>query len=164
MLWTPVLGSAVTTNGSVMNGPPSSGQVVGIGSFVTSGSAMRTCWHAPLLTFLGAIDIPCKASGIPVHGARSIPPISGFIKPTILLPISDGSSTPKARLVRSYVPKRFIANGNSLIEPSANRGCSNKTAGPWDLTNLSAIVPASRWQSIGSLTLRSSPALSNASM
>ena len=154
MLWTPVFASAVTTSGSVMNGPASSGQVFGIGSLVTSGTSITTCWQAPLETLRGAIVMPCLASPIPVHGALSIPPTSGFIRATMRSPISLGSSTPKARLVLSLVPKRFISRGNWLMLPSGSRGCSNFKAGPPFFTRRSAKQPASSSTSTGS-TIRS---------
>jgi len=140
-----------------MKGPASSGQVLGIGSLVTSGSSMTTCWQAPLETLRGAIAMPCLARPIPVHGALSMPPISGFIRATMSSPTCRGSSTPSALQVRSLVPYRFISSGNLLMLPSGKRGCSNFIAGPPRFTSRSAKQPASSSTSTGSGIRRISP-------
>ena len=49
----PVTGSRVITDGSVMYGPPSSGQHCMIGSRSRSGSAITTSWQAPEPTIFG---------------------------------------------------------------------------------------------------------------
>ena len=88
-LCSPELGSLVTTSGRVMYRPPSIGHVFGIGSFVTSKSIL-TLWQEPFLTFFGGIEIASRASGKPVHGFLTIPPMSGFIRATSLSPTSVG--------------------------------------------------------------------------
>ena len=96
ILCSSVTGSLVTTNGSVINGPPSIGQVVGIGSFVTSGSAILTSWQAPLRTFLGGSERAFLARGHAFHGRFANAPISGFMRSVKRSPISLGFSTRSA--------------------------------------------------------------------
>ena len=136
--------------------PPSIGHVFGIGSFVTSNS-ICTFWQDPFLTFFGGIEIASLANGKPVHGLFTIPPMSGFISATSLSPTSVGCAAPNALRVLSCDPKRFIANGISLISPFGSLGFSKRTAGPFVLTSLSAIAPASSSTSTGSEILNNSP-------
>ena len=132
------------------------GHVLGIGSLVTSRSIL-TLWHDPLLTFFGGIDIASRASGKPVHGFLTMPPISGFISATSLSPTSVGWDAPRARSVLSWEPNKFIAKGISLISPLGKRGFSNKTAGPFVFTRRSAMAPASSSTSTGSDMRSNSP-------
>ncbi len=153
----PVAASLVTTNGRVIVFPASSGQVLGIGSFVRSGFSTTTSWQAAFLTRFGAILRACLASGIPFQGLPAIAATSGFIRPTSRLPISEYSSTPRAIFTRSGVPNKFIASGISEMLPSGNLGCSNSNALPPILTTRSAMQPASNSMSTGREIRNNSP-------
>src|SRR4029077_1089338 len=73
----PVRGSLVKTDGSVMNGPPSPGQQVWIGSLSRSGGSTTSSWHAPEETVRGRES----ASDLSLPSARSLSPTpcGGFI-------------------------------------------------------------------------------------
>ena len=90
-------------------GPPSMGHVVGMGNLVTSGSVILILWDLAAIPASGA-----GARLVPVGGrsrALRMPPISGFMIATSRSPTSVGCFAPKARWVRSRVPKRFMASG-----------------------------------------------------
>ncbi len=160
----PLTGSFVTTNGRVMNGPPSSGQVFGIGRVVRSGFSITTCWQAPFFTRFGAIRNPCRARLIPFQGFLEMVATSGFINSTSRFPIVAKSSTPSAVFTRCLVPKRFIASGIAEILPSCNLGCSKITAFPSVFTRRSAMQPASNSTSTGLEMRSTSPCSSRAAI
>ena len=158
-----MVASLVTTRGKVMKRPPSSGQVFGIGSFVTSFSK-RMRWQAPRLRLFGARLRASFSRAKPFHGLLRIAPISGFISRTNLSPISVLCFACNALCVLEWLPKRFIARGIGLISPLGNLGFSKITAFPLPLTNLSAIAPASNSTSTVSEIRSNSPLLSRSSI
>ena len=99
----PVRGSLVKTEGSVMKGPPSPGQQVGIGRRSRSGRSSTTSWHGPLETVFGRES----ASDLSLPRARSLSPMpwGGCSSSTeaTFSPSSSSRSTPNARHMRRSV-------------------------------------------------------------
>ena len=111
----PVSGFFVKTSGSVMKGPPSSGQHFKIGRMSSDGlSISTTSWHGAFLTYFG------KFTALRIFGmsvTRSILFASEIfgrrMKSRRSSAISSRLSTPKAMLMRSMLPKAFMSTGMS---------------------------------------------------
>ena len=169
----PDFGSRVTTHGSVMNGPPSLGQVVSTGSFRRSipsppSSTLRctTCLHAASFAaiVLGK-KLPTSASvGSSFSLANNPCGVGGCTSERIRPAISSSESTSRASLMRRSLPNWFI----STFAPGKPVTFSNKIAGPPalavplpSLAARSAISAISRYGLTASRMRRSSPALSS---
>ena len=124
-----VCGSLLMTIGSVMYGPPSSGQQVMIGSFPRSISSPRqtTSWHAGVPPFTRGGNFAISSSRGSSANLPSSP--SGTLRSSSCVmraPCSSRSATPSESAIRFIEPKRLIATGYGEREPSASTGCSNK--------------------------------------
>ena len=148
----PVRGSFVKTDGSVMKGPPSPGQQVGMGRRSRSGCSSTISWHGPFETVLARES----ASDLSLPSARILSPMpcGGWSSSTeaTFSPSSSSRSTPKARHIRRSVPNWLIRSGSD--EPRTLRKSS---AGPPALTTRSAISLISRCGSTSAATSTSSP-------
>ncbi len=137
-----------------MNGPPSCGQQVMIGSASSDGGSITISWQGPDETILGR----ASASDLSFPSARilSIMPSGGAISSTWATrsPSSSRRSTPRAMHIRRSVPNWLITSGMS--EPLT---FVNSSAGPPDLVTRSVISAISRYGSTSALTSYSSPAL-----
>ena len=151
-LRTPVRGSLVITAGSVMNGPPSSGQQVMIGSASRSGGSSTISWQGPLRTVFGRES----ASDFSLPSARSLSamPSGGVISSTLWTrsPSSSSDSTPNAMHIRRSLPNWLIRSGSLLP-----RTFENSSAGPPARVTRSVISVISRWGSTSAVTSCSSP-------
>ena len=145
-----------------MNGPPSPGQHVMMGSLLRSTSSPRitTDWHgAPLFIVLGGNFANSAIFGsIAIFSIQPSGTLS-FIISSIRCAMPSRSSTPNAARIRFMDPNRLIATGMELSVPSARIGFSNKSAGPPSLLFMqrSAISAISFTTLTGWLTRTSSP-------
>ena len=91
------------TIGSVMYGPPSSGQVVRIGSVPRSTSVSTTSWQGALRTVFGVADATRASLGS--MRSLSIRPAGGcdFTRSRIARACSSRSATPSAQDTRCRV-------------------------------------------------------------
>ncbi len=91
------------TIGSVMYGPPSSGQVVRMGSLVRSGSVSTTCWQGALRTSFG-VAVATRAS-LGSMRTLSIKPAGGcdFTRARMARACSSRSVTPSTQDIRRRV-------------------------------------------------------------
>ena len=156
MLRTPVSGSFVKTSGSVMKGPPSSGQHFRIGSSSSVPSRCTISWHGASFTVFG-IRSRSRATIGSIFSASMIPAgICGVISWSISLARSSSVFTPSARHMRSIDPKTFAATGMS--KPA---GFSKRSAGPppGDLHARSMTAAISRSGLTGLGHARQQPAL-----
>ena len=111
MLRMPVSGSRVITSGSVMNGPPSSGQVFRIGSSSRPPSIFTTSWHGASLTVFGIRSVSRLTSGISFSASMKPLGIGGVVSSSISSARSSSCSTPSARQMRDIDPNRLAATG-----------------------------------------------------
>jgi len=154
----PVSGSRVMTCGSVMNGPPSWGQVVSTGIEARSGSRSTISCTGPEETCFGGSEASLPSFGIILSLSQS--PCGGAILSSARSSLagSSRSSQESAQAARRRVPKRFIATGMTPEE-----GFSKRSAGPPCLAARSASAAMSSRRSTGSETRVSSPARANLS-
>ena len=165
----PRFGSTEMTIGSVMYGPPSSGQVVRIGSFITSISPPRqtTSWHGgvPFMRRGGNFETSSRRGRSPSLAIRP----SGTLRSSSLVmrcPISSRSSTPRAIDMRRIEPKRLMATGQGERVPSWRMTCSKSSAlpPPGCFMTRSAISQSSSLAATGCVMRASSPSVSRAAM
>src|SRR5690348_7014146 len=166
-LRTPVLGSRVITPGSVMYGPPSSGQHTGTGNCArsTSWARITVSWQGGRPPAALGGNFPSSAS---CGNMASLPSsVSGTFRLRRVAsrsPISSRHSTPSARAIRLAEPNTFTATGWRARAPDARVGCVNKSAGPppADFMHRSAISVISLSTATGCATRASSPRASMA--
>ena len=157
----PVTGSRVITDGSVMYGPPSSGQHCMIGSRSRSGSVITTSWQAPEPTIFGFESFSVRR---PVAAASSTAerPFGGCSSsntPATRSRTSSSDPTPSARHIRRSVPNWLISTG--IAEPLTLR---NSSAGPPAFMVRSAISVISRCGSTSAVISASSPSRRSSSI
>ncbi len=113
MLRVPVSGSFVKTSGSVMYGPPSSGQHVRIGSSSSVPPFCTTSWQGASFTVFG-IRSPSRFTSGSIFRASNMPlGACGVMSSSISFARSSSEATPSARHIRSIDPKTFAATGMS---------------------------------------------------
>ena len=154
-----VRGSLVITSGSVMNGPPSSGHVVRIGSLVRSGVFMTTSCTLPSRTVLGiALASGARRISAAAFSTSDAPGGENSISERTRVATSSRRPASSAIAMRRCVPNWFVSTGN--FEPLTS---VNSSAGPPALTTRSVISAISRRGSTCAPISHSSPALRSAS-
>src|SRR5438128_8062301 len=162
---TAVFGSRVITPASVMYGPPSSGQQMGIGSSArfTSAPWSTVFWEgARPPTALGGNLATSASCGSMASLPSSVSGTLRFRSAAIRSPISSRHSTPSASAMRRSEPNRLTATGWRERPPVTSVGCSNRSAGPppCDFMQRSAISVISRFTETGRSTRTSAPVAS----
>ena len=150
-LWPRPSGCSVKTSGSVMNGPPSSGQVVSAGSASRRTSSVTTAVTGPR----AARFSPTRSSSNPTSRApQSLAGVGGSTVSTSSTRrrISRNGRSPNASSARRAVPNRLVASGNA--EP---RTFVNSSAGPPAAMTRRWTSAASRCGSTGAATSTRSP-------
>ena len=138
----PVFGSLVCIIGKVKKGPPSSGQHLSTGNFVTSGFFIITSWQSPfpLIVFgiQDAID-PNAGNSFSLSIKFSFGDVRCLIRFSISKATSSSLSLPSAHAIRCSVPIELIKSGNSVPVFSKSR------AGPYCFEIRSVISVISRY-------------------
>src|SRR5688572_22338260 len=150
-LWPLPSGCSVYTRGRVRKGPPSSGQLVMIGSRSSAKSLDTTCVIGPD----GRSRVPSRASwATRSRSCQSVPSPGGaprWARAASLRTTSSGRR-PNARSTRPCVPNRFVTSGTSAPFTLVKR-----SAGPPAAITRRWISATSRRASTGTAIVARSP-------